>query len=524
MRIFKIFYSWQSDLPGNKTRSFIRECIDEAIDLAEESEAIEAERDEATTGVTGSPNIVTTLFSKIDDCDMFVADLSLCFTENQKTEKKSPNPNVLIELGYAAKTLGWERIICLCNTNFGEEYPFDVAHNRITKYSLEGKSRKEVKSDISRIIFRNIRDIRKQKPRTKSGMASHILGSYSFEDRYVIEKLIPINISGRESYVLHNNCLLQESKQLYDEILVLNETIEYPEVEDKGTDDSSIQPDLAMEATLKEFAKKINYTERLVEKETPVIWENTKESIDLIKQWLGIEVDEYFFRFGSLKKVSNLLERNTSLMGTDEEIEKDKKLHSLHYKLLQLSLRTDYIRTFQGMCFIPLAIQNTSVVNDENIHITIIVNKGEIVEPSEHLITDDREGFQGLICREDDSEDDVGIICELFVLDEDGNIHTEEEPYDPTSFTPKLPRINGYGLFMPPKDEKDYKAELEEFIASTNGAGYYEFDVSGLRPNECKWLSRGLLIKPIDDEIEIEYHIHSSHSNGEITGLLSLNN
>lgn len=59
---FKIFYSWQSDLPGNKTKNFIRECIDEAIDLAKESEAVEAERDEATTGTTGSPNIVTTIF------------------------------------------------------------------------------------------------------------------------------------------------------------------------------------------------------------------------------------------------------------------------------------------------------------------------------------------------------------------------------------------------------------------------------------------------------------------------------
>lgn len=75
MRKFKIFYSWQSDLPGNRTRNFIRECIDEAIDLAQETEAIEAERDEATKGTTGSPNIVTTLFSKIDDCDLFVADI-----------------------------------------------------------------------------------------------------------------------------------------------------------------------------------------------------------------------------------------------------------------------------------------------------------------------------------------------------------------------------------------------------------------------------------------------------------------
>ena len=104
---FKIFYSWQSDLPGSKTRNFIRECIDEAIELAEETEAIDAERDEATKGVTGSPNIVTTIFSKIDDCDLFIADLSLCFIGSENNQKKSPNPNVLLELGYAVKTLGW---------------------------------------------------------------------------------------------------------------------------------------------------------------------------------------------------------------------------------------------------------------------------------------------------------------------------------------------------------------------------------------------------------------------------------
>ena len=113
MSKFKIFYSWQSDLPKNKTKNFIRECIDEAIDLAQETEAIEAERDEATTGTTGAPNIVTTLFSKIDNCDLFIADVSLCYTDNPLQKKYSPNPNVLLELGYAVKTLGWDRIISL---------------------------------------------------------------------------------------------------------------------------------------------------------------------------------------------------------------------------------------------------------------------------------------------------------------------------------------------------------------------------------------------------------------------------
>ena len=115
--MFKIFYSWQSDLSSKKTRSFIRTCIDEAIDLALDSEAIEAVRDEATLGVTGSPDIVTTLFSKIDECDLFIADVSLCFTEDREKVKKAPNPNVMLELGYAVKTLTWDRVICIANTD-----------------------------------------------------------------------------------------------------------------------------------------------------------------------------------------------------------------------------------------------------------------------------------------------------------------------------------------------------------------------------------------------------------------------
>ena len=74
----------------------------------------------------------------------YLSDLSLCFTEDLHHEKKSPNPNVMVELGYAVKTLGWERIICLCNTDYGNQYPFDIAHNRITGFSLEGKKSRAI--------------------------------------------------------------------------------------------------------------------------------------------------------------------------------------------------------------------------------------------------------------------------------------------------------------------------------------------------------------------------------------------
>ena len=179
---------------------------------------MEAEKDEATTGTTGSPNIVTTLFSKIDNCDLFIADLSFCFTEDQKRRKRSPNPNVMFELGYAVKALAWERVICLCNTDFGNEYPFDIEHNRITNFSLEGRSRKEVKADIAKIIFINIRDIRKQVPRAKQGMATHVVGTYDFSSKKVITELQPIEIRKQQSYILHNEMLLNEAKELIAEI------------------------------------------------------------------------------------------------------------------------------------------------------------------------------------------------------------------------------------------------------------------------------------------------------------------
>ena len=82
---------------------------------------VTADRD--TQGVFGSPDIVETIFSKIDDCDIFVADVSAVTTypvldsEGIPTDriKATPNPNVLLELGYAVRVLGWENVICIMN-------------------------------------------------------------------------------------------------------------------------------------------------------------------------------------------------------------------------------------------------------------------------------------------------------------------------------------------------------------------------------------------------------------------------
>ena len=519
---FKIFYSWQSDLPGNKTRNFIRECIDEAIDLAQESEAIEAERDEATTGITGSPNIVTTLFSKIDDCDLFIADLSLCFTENQKKEKKSPNPNVLLELGYAVKTLGWERVICLCNTDFGDKYPFDIAHNRITDFSLEGKSKKEVKGDIAKIILINIRDIRKQPLRAKAGVATHIIGAYDFESHKVTSALVPIEISKQESFVLHNEYLLNEANTLLTEIQELANRIKVIAAEEDKLQVSLTKPPVS---TVQIQYQQLDVVRAMAEpykvSETPVVWKNMEEDKARIKHWLGTDVSDEFFDMGGLKQVVQLL-NNSRLNGTDDEKAKYERLQMLSYKLMLLDIRTNYLKTYEDMYFIPLAIQNISAMQDDNINVVVRIEIGEIIEPDEQLICEEYHGLQGHLCRNDDDKNDIGVIAELFMLPEDGVIHTEDAPYDPSKYIPKTPVYNGYGFSQPEKTEVDYKQELEEFIASTGGRRYYEFDIANLRPSECRWLCYGLLVRPINGEVKLNYQIHSTYSMGNLSGILEM--
>ena len=127
-----VFYSWQSDLPNTLNRGLIRKALDEAIhainaDLDVE-EAIRVDQD--TEGVPGSPPITETILKKIEECSVFVPDVSfVCGTDKTR---KLPNPNVMIEYGYSLKVCGDERRIPVFNTAFGdcENLPFDMRHKR----------------------------------------------------------------------------------------------------------------------------------------------------------------------------------------------------------------------------------------------------------------------------------------------------------------------------------------------------------------------------------------------------------
>ena len=133
-----VFYSWQSDLPNACNRGFIQVALENAAVAitADETDEIETIIDRDTQGVPGSPDIASTIFAKITAADVFVADVSIIA---RSTEGRAmPNPNVAIELGYAFKALGHERIILAFNLAYGAiaELPFDLRTRRVLTYNM----------------------------------------------------------------------------------------------------------------------------------------------------------------------------------------------------------------------------------------------------------------------------------------------------------------------------------------------------------------------------------------------------
>lgn len=156
---YTIFYSWQSDLPNSTNRGFIEDVINRAVKDINSSDEYEAYviLDRDTKGVPGSPNISQTLLEKIKKCDAFVADISIVTGWKEPGDRPSPNPNVLLELGYAIALLGWERIVLFCNDIYGtdEKLPFDIRQHRRIDYRLSKGSDKQQVRQVLVSVFKS---------------------------------------------------------------------------------------------------------------------------------------------------------------------------------------------------------------------------------------------------------------------------------------------------------------------------------------------------------------------------------
>lgn len=162
-----IFYSWQSDLPRDTNQKAIASCIKQAfISIEEENDGFKLILDEATRDEAGSPDIPSTIFAKISKSDIFICDVST-INDSEDSKRKTPNPNVLIELGYAVAVLGWERIVMVFNKQFGSfpsDLPFDLDKRRTTPFKIIDKNDKSGKNDLTLKISSAIKTILSKNP------------------------------------------------------------------------------------------------------------------------------------------------------------------------------------------------------------------------------------------------------------------------------------------------------------------------------------------------------------------------
>lgn len=533
-----IFYSWQSDLPGSETRNIIQDSIKDAVRLLIDTVDIEADRD--TKGEFGSPDIAQTIFSKIDDCNIFVADVSaVCRYEatdkdGNKKVKYMPNPNVMLELGYATHVVGWDNVICVLNADYGapEDMPFDIASRRLTPFSLkDGKSKGEIKRYIKGVIQDTVENILENGKRVKTGFSDLRLGCY--DDGSISNMLHPIEVSNSVSFVKHKTQILDESLKLVEQIRSM-----------KITEPSEL---LNTEAASNADEKQTSNATAIIRKDgsvlTPVTSslklnlfklqrvhikdEDRNTIIELCKNYLGIDIyeDTDFFNIGNLERKYDLMS-SYSYEGTKDEENKYNSIMMLENNLHRVRMLDWYATTFDGLFFIPLAIENASKVYDEDVDVYVKINKGvvEVIIPSKELINPDMRGLEGLIYEED-------VIKELLMMPESSDISYDTDiSYtlaDSLAESQALVRaqFSGAGINGNPRyNSDDYGREIIKYIAMPKAKSNdieFEFSIGSLRAKEKKWLGPALLINPLTDNFHIEYSIKSKNSDGDLSGIVT---
>lgn len=529
---YSIFFSWQSDLPNSETRGLIQSSIDAAVKGLRDTVFVEADRD--TKGVYGSPDIVQTIFKKIDECDVFIADVSAVSVyspldkEGNPTEriKASPNPNVLLELGYAIQSVGWENIICVMNDDYNKngEIPFDLAHHRLMRFSLKDTEKADVRRELRDIISSTVLNLMENGKRVRSNFSNIIVGSICTENKKVSPKLIPLNVYMSASVENKNAELRNTGELLVKKIMEITPAPVCREVNvDPSVDIAEPEETIVTKDGQVLTPVRSNWKLDLF-KSVPISVKETDKSFmcDGIKKWFGIEISDTFFEFGGLTKKNVFgIQPTYELEGTVEEKDKYNKYVELGAIIAQLDMLEMYLKTFDDYALLPLAIENVSDISDSEIKVFVEVNSetAQVIVPTAEIINPDLKGVEGLIYEDD-------LIKTVLLMNEGTDICYDTdlsfslyETQQELRARLKSGGING----TPYYDEEDYAREIAKYIATPmdGSKDTFFFEISALHAKEKKWLGPLIMVRPITDNIELSYTIKSKSSDGTLSGKLT---
>jgi hypothetical protein len=183
----KVFYSWQSDTPNATNRSFILKALEDAAQeiASDDSVKVEPVVDRDTLDVAGSPDIGATILAKIKSSDVIVADVTII--NSGSAGRLTPNPNVMVEVGYALAVHTESRLILINNLAFGrpENLPFDLRQKRTLNYrsAIEAPERVSERRNLQASLRGAIEAVL-----TQNGVASRREYPCQLSMRYQVER------------------------------------------------------------------------------------------------------------------------------------------------------------------------------------------------------------------------------------------------------------------------------------------------------------------------------------------------
>jgi hypothetical protein len=159
---FVIFYAWQSDRPERFNRHLIRFALNLAAKniSADSTLGVQVRIDADTEGVHGHCPVTETILKKIAVCGAFVPDLT--FVASTEASKLIPNPNVMLEYGYALNARSFSVMIPVMNTAYGaaKDLPFDMGHLRFpVRYDLPATAKNAERRAVRKALTEELETI-----------------------------------------------------------------------------------------------------------------------------------------------------------------------------------------------------------------------------------------------------------------------------------------------------------------------------------------------------------------------------
>lgn len=236
---YTIFYSWQNDTDGD--REYVRGVLESAIETVSKDLDVKISIDSDSRDEDGETSIDAAIMTKIANCDFFVCDVTpVAQLYPQKDVCKAvPNPNVMLELGFAIGNIGWERCILVWNTKMGSQQnaPFDIRNHVTAGYELS----KEMLSDEIQTKNLNLTEIIKGKierfDEIIAKQQDNLVKKYDYKVYRHWLQIIPFDkLKNSIDFFCSNNAYFHESFEMWDRFQYqYDETCEYRFVDEELT-------------------------------------------------------------------------------------------------------------------------------------------------------------------------------------------------------------------------------------------------------------------------------------------------